>query len=346
MTSAKKIGSSAYREAGVDTDRAAEFTARITSRISGSGAAVHQPGGFCSGFRLPAGYEEPVLVSGADGVGTKLRLAIDHDRHGDIGQDLVAMCVNDILTSGAEPLFFLDYFATAALDPRVGEAVVEGIARACETAGCPLLGGETAEMPGFYRDGDYDLAGFAVGVVEHSRMRSREHSRIGDALIALPSSGVHSNGYSLVRKILAGQSAPVRELALPDGRALLDALLTPTRLYTDPVRALVETTGVHAFAHITGGGLHENIPRALGPDQDAALDASTWTLPEIFSWIQSAGGLQLDELHRVFNCGIGMIAVLPEAECERALRVLADSGLPGCWCIGTVVSGSGAVHIS
>ena len=272
---------------------------------------------------LPAKYREPVLVSGTDGVGTKLKLAIDHDRHDSVGQDLVAMCVNDVLVTGAEPFLFLDYYATAALDVDVAERVINGIARGCKLAGCALVGGETAEMPGFYQRGDYDLAGFCVGVVEQSRIVDGSRLGVGDVLIGLPSSGPHSNGYSLIRRLLADTRVTVDD-------ALLDLLMAPTRIYARTVLALLEAHPVHAMAHITGGGIVENLPRifdgAATPGLAALVNLDGWPRPDVFAWMQQAGNIDEDEMLRTFNCGIGFIVVVPADAAEAALATLEALG--------------------
>jgi phosphoribosylformylglycinamidine cyclo-ligase len=274
-------------------------------------------GGFGALCEIPKKYRQPVLVSGTDGVGTKLKLAFALDRHDTVGIDLVAMSVNDVLVQGAEPLFFLDYFACGKLDNRVAVDVVKGIARGCELAGCALIGGETAEMPGMYPAGEYDLAGFCVGVVEKERIIDGRSIAPGDALLGLASSGPHSNGFSLIRKIL--------ERSKPDA-ALLDALMAPTRIYVKPVLALLEATPVKALAHITGGGLTENVPRVLQENLLAKIDKSSWPRPALFSWLQREGNVAEDEMHRVFNCGIGMVIVVAAADARRAAEHLRASG--------------------
>jgi phosphoribosylformylglycinamidine cyclo-ligase len=311
-----------YRDAGVDIEAGDE----LVRRIKPAAQATRRPeqlsglGGFAALARLPEKYREPVLVTGTDGVGTKLKLAIDYDRHDGVGQDLVAMCANDVLVTGAEPFLFLDYYATAALDVDVAERVIKGIARGCELAGCALVGGETAEMPGFYQRGDYDLAGFCVGVVERSRIIDGSLLAAGDVLIGLPSSGAHSNGFSLIRRLL--EQAEIE----PDA-ALLDALLAPTRIYAKTILALLEVHPVHAMAHITGGGLLENLPRIFTSDALAALvDIQSWARPDLFSWLQQAGNIDETEMLRTFNCGIGFIVVVPADIADAALRTLEDLG--------------------
>ncbi len=316
-----------YRDAGVDID-AGEA---LVERIKPLAAMTRRPGvlagigGFGALFEVPAGYRQPVLVSGTDGVGTKLRLAFELQRHDTIGIDLVAMSVNDILVQGAEPLFFLDYFACGKLDIATAAAVVGGIARGCELAGCALIGGETAEMPGMYPAGEYDLAGFAVGVVEKSAIIDGSTIVAGDVLIGLPSSGAHANGYSLLRRIIARTQA---DLAAPfDGdTTLADAILAPTRIYVRPVQALLRALPVKGLAHITGGGLTGNVPRILPPTVRAEIVQSAWRRPPLFDWLQRAGGVAESEMHRVFNCGIGMVVVVAPADVAQALQVLHDAG--------------------
>ncbi|HKL78318.1 MAG TPA: phosphoribosylformylglycinamidine cyclo-ligase, partial [Gammaproteobacteria bacterium] len=285
-------------------------------------------GGFGGLFRLnPDNYRDPVLVAGTDGVGTKLRLAIELNRHDGVGVDLVAMCVNDLIVCGAEPLFFLDYFATGHLDPDRGAEVVAGITDGCEQAGCALLGGETAEMPGMYAGADYDLAGFAVGAVERDGLIDGSRAAPGDILIGLPSSGVHSNGFSLVRRILADSGT---SLEAPLGDTTLgEALLAPTRIYARAVRTLqAAAIDVHAWSHITGGGLPGNLPRTLPDGVGARLAPAAWPEPAVFDWIRRTGNVAEDEMRATFNCGLGMIAAVPAAQAEAALQALADAGEP------------------
>lgn len=311
-----------YRDAGVDIDAGDELVRRIGPACK----ATHRPellsglGGFAALASLPTRYREPVIVTGTDGVGTKLKLAIDHDRHDTVGQDLVAMCVNDVLVTGAEPFLFLDYYATGKLEVDVAERVIVGIARGCELAGCALVGGETAEMPGFYQRGDYDLAGFCIGVVERSAIIDGSKLGVGDVLIGLPSSGPHSNGYSLVRRVLAEAGAP------PDA-ALLDQLMQPTRIYARSILALLETTPVHGMAHITGGGIVENLPRIFRDDRLVArVQVNAWQRPPVFDWLQSVGQIDEQEMLRTFNCGIGFIVVVPAAAVPAALQQLTNAG--------------------
>lgn len=314
-----------YRDAGVDIDAGEE----LVRRIGPAARATHRPellsglGGFAALAELPAHFAEPVLVTGTDGVGTKLKLAIDHDRHDGVGQDLVAMCVNDVLVTGAEPFLFLDYYATGALDVDVAERVITGIARGCELAGCALVGGETAEMPGFYQRGDYDLAGFCIGVVERSGIVDGSQLAIGDALIGLPSSGPHANGFSLIRRLIEDTGVAMEA-------RLLDALMAPTRIYARPVLALLAQQPVHAMAHITGGGILENLPRifsARAPEGLAALvDLDSWRRPEVFDWMQQAGNIDENEMLRTFNCGIGFVLAVPEDAAAAVVAVLEANG--------------------
>lgn len=290
-------------------------------------------GGFGALFEVPKKYREPVLVSGTDGVGTKLKLAFHLNRHDTVGQDLVAMSVNDILVQGAEPLFFLDYFACGKLDVETAATVVKGIATGCELAGCALIGGETAEMPGMYPDGEYDLAGFAVGAVEKSRIIDGSTIAAGDVVLGLASSGIHSNGFSLVRKIIE-RANPDLDAAF-DGRTLADALIAPTRIYVKPLLALMAKLPVKGMAHITGGGLVENIPRVLREGLTAELDQTAWTLPPLFQWLQQHGGVADAEMHRVFNCGIGMAVIVAAADADAAVAELSAAG-EQVWKIGKV----------
>ncbi len=316
-----------YRDAGVDIDAGNALVERIKPAVAGTRRAgvLGGIGGFGGLFELPLDrYREPVLVSGTDGVGTKLKLAIDSGRHERIGIDLVAMCVNDIIVAGAEPLFFLDYYATGRLDVEIAASVVEGIAEGCRQAGCALIGGETAEMPGMYAEGDYDLAGFSVGIVEKSRILDGGSVAAGDALIGLAASGPHSNGYSLVRKVLEVSGARLDEAC--GETSLGDALLAPTRIYVKPLLALLAEQPVHALAHITGGGLPENLPRVLPAGTVAEIDAASWRRPAVFDWLQRAGNIADAELYRTFNCGIGMVVVVPGAAAEAAVATLNAAG--------------------
>jgi phosphoribosylformylglycinamidine cyclo-ligase len=342
---------SAYAQAGVDIDAGAA----LVDRIKPFAQATHRPGvvgglgGFGALFDLKAaGFSDPVLVSSTDGVGTKLKIAIDSGLHDTVGVDLVAMCVNDLIVQGATPLFFLDYFATGKLSVDTAACVVRGIARGCEIAGCALVGGETAEMPGMYAPGDYDLAGFAVGAAERGRILDGSTIAAGDAVLGLASDGVHSNGFSLVRKI-------VRQSGLPwdgsapfdaDGRALAPALLHPTRIYVRPVLEALERFEIRGLAHITGGGLLENIPRVLPDALGVRLSARAWEMPEVFRWLRKAGRLSADEMARTFNCGIGMVVVCPQAQRANLADFLQSRG-ERVFAIGAVeaATGSGRVTI-
>ena len=304
-----------YRDAGVDIDAGDALVERIKphARRTLRPEVMAGIGGFGALCTIPSKYREPVLVSGTDGVGTKLKLAFALERHDTVGIDLVAMSVNDVLVQGAEPLFFLDYFACGKLDPDVAARVIAGIARGCEIAGCSLIGGETAEMPGMYAQGEYDLAGFCVGVVERSRIIDGRSVAPGDALLGLASSGAHSNGYSLIRRIVERAKPPFD-------------LLEPTRIYVKPVLSLLERVPVKAMAHITGGGLVGNVPRVLPPGMRAVIEKAAWPRPELFRWLQREGGVAEDEMHRVFNCGIGMVLVVAPQDAARASDVLRAAG--------------------
>ncbi|MDE9496734.1 phosphoribosylformylglycinamidine cyclo-ligase [Xenorhabdus bovienii] len=325
-----------YKDAGVDIDAGNT----LVNRIKGVVKQTRRPevmgglGGFGALCALPQKYREPILVSGTDGVGTKLRLAMDLKRHDTIGVDLVAMCVNDLVVQGAEPLFFLDYYATGKLDVDTAASVITGIAEGCKQSGCALVGGETAEMPGMYHGEDYDVAGFCVGVVEKSEIIDGSQVQVGDALIALASSGPHSNGYSLIRKILdVSQTNP--ETTELEGKSLADHLLVPTRIYVKPVLELIEQFEIHAIAHLTGGGFWENIPRVLPENMQAKINASSWQWPAIFTWLQQAGNVNNHEMYRTFNCGVGMIIALPQSQAEQAVEWLNAAG-ENAWQIGTI----------
>ncbi|SDV49449.1 phosphoribosylformylglycinamidine cyclo-ligase [Chitinasiproducens palmae] len=324
-----------YRDAGVDIDagdRLVDAIKPLAKRTMREGV-LGGIGGFGGLFEIPKRYKEPVLVSGTDGVGTKLKLAFELNRHDSVGQDLVAMSVNDILVQGAEPLFFLDYFACGRLDVGTATAVVGGVATGCELAGCALLGGETAEMPGMYPDGEYDLAGFAVGVVEKSRIIDGRNIEPGDVVLGLASSGIHSNGYSLVRKIIERAQPDLQ--ADFDGRSLADALMAPTRIYVKPVLDLLTKVSVKGIAHITGGGLLDNVPRILGERLTAELDHRNWPLPPLFDWLKREGGVADDEMHRVFNCGVGMVIVVSSDDAALASGLLSAAG-EIVWNLGTI----------
>jgi phosphoribosylformylglycinamidine cyclo-ligase len=320
-----------YRDAGVDIDAGNALVAAIKplARATRRPGAEADLGGFGGLFDLKrAGFQDPILVAANDGVGTKLRIAIDTGRHATIGIDLVAMCVNDLLAQGAEPLFFLDYLACGKLDVGVARSVVAGIAEGCRTAGCALIGGETAEMPGMYAGGDYDLAGFAVGAVERGAVLPRPDIALGDVLIGLPSSGVHSNGYSLVRRLVANTGLAWDAPApFEPGRTLGEALLEPTRIYVRPALGAIRETGaVKALAHITGGGLSENVPRVLPDGIAAHIDLGSWRAPPVFHWLMQAGALDEAEMLRTFNCGIGMVLVVAPDGADAALRTLRAAG--------------------
>ncbi len=326
-----------YAGAGVSIDAGDELVRRIKplaerTRIPGVLAGI---GGFGALFQVPPGYREPVLVTGTDGVGTKLKLAFALNRHRTVGQDLVAMSVNDILVQGAAPLFFLDYYACSHLDVDVAEQVVGGIAHGCELAGCSLIGGETAEMPGMYAPGEYDLAGFAVGVAEKADLIDGSTIVAGDALIGLASSGAHSNGYSLIRRIVEASGAGYDERLL--GRSLGDWLIEPTRIYCRPMLAVMRQLPIKGMAHITGGGLVENVPRVLPAGVQAVIDRTAWPRPAIFDWLQQRGHVEDAEMHRVFNCGIGYVAVVSASDAAAACAAIAAQG-ETCWQIGSIVA--------
>ncbi|MGH8280140.1 MAG: phosphoribosylformylglycinamidine cyclo-ligase [Gammaproteobacteria bacterium] len=334
-----------YRDAGVNIDAGDA----LVERIAATAQRTHRPevlggiGGFGALVEIPAGYRQPVLVSGTDGVGTKLKLALAAKRHDTIGIDLVAMCVNDIVVSGAEPLFFLDYYASGKLDVDTAAAVIRGIARGCELAGCALVGGETAELPGMYQGEDYDLAGFAVGVVEKDKIIDGSAVEAGDAIIGLASSGPHSNGYALIRKIVE-QSGAKFEQRIGD-RELIEVLLTPTRIYVKTLLALLREVPLHALAHITGGGLLENIPRVIPAGLSVALDSESWPRPAVFDWLAAQGKVDNHEMYRTFNMGIGMTLCVASADVEPTLAWLARAGEPA-WRIGEVRAGGGGVVVS
>jgi phosphoribosylformylglycinamidine cyclo-ligase len=334
-----------YRDAGVDIDAGDELVERIKPlvRRTQRPEVLAGVGGFGALVGLPQRYREPVLVSGTDGVGTKLRLAIDTGRHERIGIDLVAMCVNDVAVQGAEPLFFLDYYATGKLSVDVAATVVAGIAEGCVQAGCALVGGETAEMPGMYHGDDYDLAGFCVGVVERSGIIDGSKVRAGDAIIGMASSGVHSNGYSLVRKLI--ERAGADERTLLEGRPLFDRLLEPTRIYVKSMLKLAAALPVHGFAHITGGGLTDNIPRALPDGLEAVLERRHWHRDPVFDWMAATGNISPAEMYRTFNCGIGMVVIVQASDAARALALLQEAGERATQ-IGTVREGSRGVVVN
>ena len=320
-----------YKSAGVDIDAGD----RLVDKIKPLARATHRPGvlggigGFGALFELPAGYQQPVLVSGTDGVGTKLRLAIELQRHDTIGIDLVAMSVNDILVQGAEPLYFLDYLATGRLDVDVAANVIAGVARGCELAGCALMGGETAEMPGMYSGADYDVAGFAVGIVEKADLIDGSAIKAGDVMLGLASSGAHSNGYSLIRRVIEKSLGDVNSHTLShplDGVPLADHLMMPTRIYVKPLLKLMREQAVHGLVHITGGGLTENVPRVLPDHLQARFDVASLPRPVLFDWLQQQGEIETAEMRRVFNCGVGMVVVVEASNVDQAQELLREQG--------------------
>lgn len=323
----------AYKDAGVDIEAGDALVRAIGPAIARTDrpGVMGAIGGFGGLFDLKAaGFTDPVLVAATDGVGTKLKLALDCGELGGVGIDLVAMCVNDLVCQGASPLFFLDYFATSKLDVPSAQAVIEGIAKGCETAGCALIGGETAEMPGLYAPGDFDLAGFAVGAAERGTLLPRQDIEAGDLLIALPSSGLHSNGFSLVRKIVTQSGCDLADAApFDNGRSLGAALLEPTRIYVAEALALHKTGRIKALAHITGGGLTENIPRILPKGLGANMDAQSWEAPPLFGWLARTAGLDAADMVQTFNCGVGMVAVIPAGDVDAVLADLKALGLEG-----------------
>jgi phosphoribosylformylglycinamidine cyclo-ligase len=334
-----------YRDAGVDIDAGNTLVERIKPIVKETfrPGVVTGLGGFGALFELPLDrYQAPILVSGTDGVGTKLKLALEMKCHDTIGIDLVAMCVNDIIVTGAEPLFFLDYYASGKLDVDVAVDVVRGIAQGCKLSGAALTGGETAEMPGMYGEGDYDLAGFCVGIVEKSRIIEPSRVKPGDVLIGMASSGPHSNGYSLVRKILEVSNTDLQQPF--DGTTLGEALLAPTHIYVKPLLELHNKIDIHALAHITGGGLPENLPRVLPDDTKAVIYTDSWERPEIFKWLQQAGNVQESEMLRTFNCGVGMVLCLSEQDAETAMDSLTQAG-EKVWRLGQIEQSSGAPEV-
>ena len=333
-----------YKDAGVNIDAGNA----LVERIKGISKRTRRPevlsglGGFGALCEIPAGYKQPVLVSGTDGVGTKLSLAMTMGVHDTIGIDLVAMCVNDLIVTGAEPLFFLDYYATGTLSVDTAVAVVEGIGRGCELAGCSLVGGETAEMPGMYEGEDYDLAGFCVGVVEKSDIIDGAEVSAGDVLIGLASSGPHSNGFSLIRKILDLSGADLQQPMA--GTTLGEALLEPTTIFVKALLALFGKIPVKALSHITGGGLLENIPRVLPDDCNAQIDTNSWQWPEVFDWLKTQGNVALEEMYRTFNCGVGMVICVAPGDADTALDQLNACG-HSAWIIGQIVAGNNEVEL-
>ena len=340
-----------YRDAGVDIEAGRAFVEGIRNLV----ASTHRKevlgglGGFSGCFELPVGYREPVLVSGTDGVGTKLKLAQQLNRHDTVGIDLVAMCVNDVLTVGAEPLYFLDYLASGKLNRQQLTEVVAGIATGCKLAGCALLGGETAEMPGFYQPGEYDLAGFCVGIAEKTQMLDGSQVEVGDIAIGLGSSGVHSNGFSLVRKIVRDGNfswdfCPEPVLANSPGTNLGEILLTPTRIYVKPVLGAINAgLSIRGMAHITGGGLPENLPRCLPEDKSISLDPSSWAVPAIFDWLAEAGKVPIAEMFNTFNMGIGFVVLVPPNQVEQTIKWFASEDI-SAYAIGEVIDGAGGIQ--
>ncbi|MBE9567140.1 MAG: phosphoribosylformylglycinamidine cyclo-ligase [Proteobacteria bacterium] len=341
----KQSKSLSYRDAGVNIDAGNAFVEKIKSSVASTNrpGVMGSLGGFGGLFELPENYRQPVLVSGTDGVGTKLKLAIDLNKHDTIGIDLVAMCVNDILVLGAEPLYFLDYYATGELNSEIAADVVAGIADGCRQSNAALIGGETAEMPGMYGKGDYDLAGFCVGVVEKQAIIDGSKVKAGDVMIAIASSGPHSNGYSLVRKIIEVSGADINASmdinGVDTGSILGDALLAPTKIYVDAIHKLLPKFDIHAMAHITGGGLLENIPRVLPEDTVAVIDKNSWQLPAVFQWLQENGNVDLNEMYRTFNCGIGMVLIVDAADADAVTASLTENG-DSAWRLGKIESKS------
>jgi phosphoribosylformylglycinamidine cyclo-ligase len=338
-----------YRQAGVDVEAGRAFVQRIRTMVESTyrPEVLGQLGGFGGFFELPTGYREPVLVSGTDGVGTKLKLAQQCNRHDTVGIDLVAMCVNDVLTCGAEPLFFLDYLATGKLDQEQLAQVVSGISTGCQLAGCALVGGETAEMPGFYQAGEYDLAGFCVGIVEKSQILDGSQVQIGDVAIGLASQGVHSNGFSLVRRIIEVTQHQLTDCPAEfNGITLGEALLMPTQIYVKPVLAALRMgLPIHGMAHITGGGLPENLPRCLGANQSIQVDPQRWTMPPLFDWLATRGNVTPLDMFNTFNMGIGFVLLVPPDQMEPTIQHFTDQAIPA-WAIGEVTAGSGELTIA
>jgi len=333
-----------YRDAGVDIDAGDQLVENIKpfAKRTMRPEVLGGLGGFGALVEISKKYQTPVLVSGTDGVGTKLKLAFEWDIHHTVGIDLVAMSVNDILVQGAEPLFFLDYFACGKLDVARATDVIKGIAEGCEQSGCALIGGETAEMPGMYPEGEYDLAGFAVGVVEKSKVINGRSIRPGDMVLGLASNGAHSNGYSLIRKIIE-RSNPDLDAEFDGGKTLRQAVIAPTRLYVKPILAALEKFEIKGMAHITGGGLTENIPRVLPENCVAQIDAQSWPLPKLFQWLQQAGNVEQQEMYRTFNCGIGMAVIVPAEQAEAAQAFLTEQG-ETVYRLGTIRERAGSEH--
>jgi len=333
-----------YRDAGVDIDAGNSLVDQIKPAVKRTSRpeVMGNIGGFGGLFALDTSrYKQPVLVSGTDGVGTKLRLAIDLQQHDTIGIDLVAMCVNDILVTGAEPLFFLDYYATGKLDTNVASSVINGIANGCEQAGCALIGGETAEMPGMYQPGDYDLAGFAVGVVEKNQIIDGSQVAVGDQLIAVASGGPHANGYSLIRKVIERSQT---DFSSPEGQKLAQSLLAPTRIYVKSVDALKNQVQIKAISHITGGGITENLPRVLPENTQAEIYLASWKRPAVFDWIAEHGHIEDREMLRTFNNGVGLIIVVSADQADAAINALNQAG-EQAWCIGSILESQGDAQV-
>jgi len=334
-----------YRDAGVDIDAGAQLIEQIKPHVARTlrPEVIGGLGGFGALFEIPLDrYRKPVLVSGTDGVGTKLKLANLLNKHDTIGIDLVAMCVNDILVLGAEPLYFLDYYATGKLDCAIASEVIKGIAEGCHQAGAALTGGETAEMPGMYSKEDYDLAGFCVGIVEKDRIIDASKVAPGDALIGIASSGPHANGYSLIRKVLEVSNA---DLDQPCGEQTLgEALLAPTRIYVKSIHALLQQIDIHAMSHITGGGLLENIPRVMPENTRAQINAQNWQLPDVFSWLQHQGNIDMQEMYRTFNCGVGMVLVVNKEDADKAIELLNKAG-ESAFRLGEIIASTGAPDV-
>jgi len=334
-----------YRDSGVNIDAGAELIEQIKPHVKRTmrPEVMGGLGGFGALFEIPLDrYRQPVLVSGTDGVGTKLKLALQMNKHDTIGIDLVAMCVNDILVLGAEPLYFLDYYATGKLDNAVAVDVIKGIAEGCIQSGCALTGGETAEMPGIYSEDDYDLAGFCVGIVEKDRIIDTHNVSAGNVLIGLASSGPHSNGYSLIRKVLEVNNA---DLSTPCGdQSLGEALLAPTRIYVKSIHALLKKINIHAMSHITGGGLTENLPRVMPENTRASIKTGSWKLPEVFQWLQREGNIEMSEMYRTFNCGIGMVLIINQEDTQTALDELNRQG-ESAFILGEITTANGAPDV-
>ena len=328
------MSSLTYKDSGVDITKGNNLIEKIKpiAKATSRPGVLEGLGGFGAMFEIPLNkYQNPVLISGTDGVGTKLKVAETLNQHNTIGIDLVAMCVNDLIVQGAEPLFFLDYYATGSLNPDIATSVISGIGKGCIQSGCALIGGETAEMPGMYKGEEYDLAGFCVGIVEKDKIIDGSKVSLGDHIVALGSSGPHSNGYSLIRKVLE------RTTASPDQ---LRALIEPTKIYVNSILSLINNLPVNAISHITGGGLLENIPRVLPNNLAARLDSSSWTMPDIFKWLQTEGNIDSKEMYRVLNCGIGMVVVTSKNSSQAVIDCLKDSG-ENAWLVGEIVNSTG-----